>query len=503
MLARLLDPALAADPQRVAVSTGDGTRTLTYRQLEDQAARLAGHFVRDAKLSPQDRVALWLHNGPDLLVAYLACWKAGLIPVPLDYRYQPRQVQFILNDCSTRAAIVAAERQHDLAATDFVPNLESILVADGEPTLDRAVSFGAIVHGPDRGVLPDPCARHDIAAVIFYTSGTTSRPKGVVHSDRRLCRRLDKVVRDCRLDAGCVSLITLSLMRPLSFQVQALALLAVGGRVTTLPRFSADVFWRAYQLPPAKTLLAFTPNMLADVLAHPAAHTADHSALRICLCGGDAIPMPLHALFAERTGKELVEICGMTETGPYAMNPPFGVKKPGYIGRPIEGTCVRIVDAHDQDVPHGQRGEIVVRSPDAMVGYWNDTLRTMQVQSDGWLHTGDIGHSDDEGYLHFDGRLREIIVRDGSNISPTQVEEALESHPAVHEAIVVGVDDGQHGQAVEAFLCWRDDIAEGPSLRVILEHTAARLQNLPSPSSLASFSRVRSRARASPSRRGG
>lgn len=477
MLGCLLDPALAT-PQRVALS--DGTRSLTYRELEDQAARLASYLVLDARLVPQDRVALWMHNGPDLIVAYLACWKAGLIPVPVDYRYQPRQVQFLLTDCATRAAIVDAERQVDLVATNYVTQLHCLLAANGAP-LDPAHSFDAIVHGPEREPAPDPATRHDTAAVIFYTSGTTSRPKGVVHSDRRLCRRLDKVIRDCQLDGSTVSLITLSLMRPLSFQVQALAVLAVGGHVAILPRFDAASFWRMYQAPPAKTLLAFTPNQLADVLAHPHSEKVDHAALRVCLCGGDAVPMPLHALFAERTGKELVEICGMTETGPYALNPPFGVKKPGYIGRPIDGTLVRLVNARDEDVPHGQVGEIIVRSPDAMIGYWNDTLRTMQVQSDGWLHTGDLGHADDDGYLHFDGRLKEIIVRDGSNIAPTQVEEALESLPGVEEAIAVGVDDGTHGQAVEAFVCWRAEVLTPPTLDAIRAHVAARLHALAVP----------------------
>lgn len=470
MLNNLLEPTLAQAPDRVAAS-GSG-RQFTYRALEEHARRLAAHLLY-AGLNPNDRVALWMGNSPELLTAYLACWKAGLIAVPLDYRYQPRQVEPILHDSTTRAVILDAERQANLADTHYLRQLDCIIVAQGAPALNRAVPFDAPAPAAR---IPEPDSRREHLSTIFYTSGTTSRAKGVVHSDRRIRRRVETLIRECRLDADTVSLVCLSLMRPLSFQLQALAVLAVGGCVVTLRRFSADDFWKEYIAPPAKTLLAFAPNQLAAVLENPRAQAVDYAPLRLCVAGGDAVPLPLHDLFEKCTGMQLVEMCGMTETGPYAMNPPFGRKKRGYIGLPLDGVCVRIVDEHGVERSVGQTGEIVVQTADGMIGYWNDTLRTCDVVRDGWLYTGDIGHCDSDGYLHFDGRIKELIVRDGTNIAPTQVEECLEQHPAIQEAIVVGVDDPPHGQAVEAFLCWNPGAVDLPSFEQLQSYVANQLQ---------------------------
>jgi acyl-CoA synthetase (AMP-forming)/AMP-acid ligase II len=469
-LTQLLDSTLACDPDRPAVI---GERTFTYRGLEDQAVRLATRWL-NAELRPNDRVVLWMRNCPELIVSYLACWKVGLIAVPVDYRFQPPQLRFILRHSEARAVVIDAERQADLAATEQLSELAQVLVIGGPLTLERAEPFettGQTPNGPARW----PLLLGDQLSVICYTSGTTSRPKGVVHSGQRILRRVEKIIRECRLDADTVSLVCLSLMRPLALQVQCLAVLAVGGCVVPLSHFSPAVFWEAYSRPPARTLLAFTPNLLADVLAHPAARCADHSRLRVCLAGGDAVPLPLHARFREVTGLELTELCGMTETGPYAMNPPFGRKKLGTIGLPLEGVKLRIIDEHGDDLPRGRLGQIVVQTPDLMLGYWNDTVQTFMVLRDGWLYTGDIGQIDEEGYVHFDGRIKDVIVRDGMNISPIEVEEALEAHPAVDEAVAVGADDRPHGQAVVAFVCWGPAWTGELSIEELQRRVAARL----------------------------
>lgn len=142
----------------------------------------------------------------------------------------------------------------------------------------------------------------------------------------------------------------------------------------------------------------------------------------------------------------------MTETGPYAMNPPYGEKRVGSVGVPPIGVALRLVDADGNDVPPGEAGQVVVRTPDTMVGYWNDTLATFEVLRDGWMRTGDLARADESGYLWLEGRLRDMIVRDGSNVAPAEVEEVALRDPDVRAAAAVGVPDPPHGDAVHLFV---------------------------------------------------
>jgi acyl-CoA synthetase (AMP-forming)/AMP-acid ligase II len=472
----LISSVLASDPDRVAVIGPE--RRVTYRQLDDEAAALASHWLA-SDLKPHDRIAFWMRNSPELLISYLACWKAGFIPVPLDLRYQLPQTRFILHNSEARALVVDAEKQSDVTALGDLSQLSQIVVANGAPTLPGALEFNSLTANRTEASWPQLMGDH--LATIFYTSGTTNRPKGVVHSGLRTWRRVAKIVRECRIGPNSVSLVCQSLLRPLAFQVQALSVLSAGGCVVTLPRFSPEAFWRAYNEPPVKTLLAFTPDMLAAVLNHPAACRADFSGLDLCLVGSDKVPDSLHKQFREITGKELTEMCGMTETGPYAMNPPYEQKRPGSIGQPVEGVLLRIVDDQGNDVPEEQTGQILVRTSESMIGYWNNSLETFAVIRDGWLYTGDLGRYDADGYVWFSGRMKDVIVRDGRNLSPTEIESVLGKHPAVQDSVVVGVDDPPHGQVVEVFVRWRPDLDNPPKVEELRTYLAAEVEALAAP----------------------
>ena len=156
----------------------------------------------------------------------------------------------------------------------------------------------------------------------------------------------------------------------------------------------------------------------------------------------------------------------MTETGPYAMNPPFGEKRVGSVGVPPIGVALRLVDVNENDVPPGEIGQVIVRTPDTMVGYWNDTLATFEVLRDGWMRTGDLARADDDGYLWLEGRVRDLIVRDGSNIAPAEVEEVALRHPDVSAAAAVGVPDPPHGEAVHLFVVPSSDERDGLAVRL-------------------------------------
>jgi long-chain acyl-CoA synthetase len=230
-----------------------------------------------------------------------------------------------------------------------------------------------------------------------------------------------------------------------------MAIFQVAGTAVLLPQFSPEAFWKAYLSPPQKTLLALTPNLLAAVLAHPLASESRNRDPALWLIGGDRTPAHLHKGFNETVKGELIETCGMTETGPYAMNPPFKPKKIGSVGVAPIGVLLRLVDSQENDVLPGEIGQVVVRTPDTMVGYWNDTLATYEVLRDGWMRTGDLARADEDGYLWLEGRLKEMIVRDGANVSPLEVESLALEQIEITGAACIGKPDALHGESVHLF----------------------------------------------------
>jgi len=205
------------------------------------------------------------------------------------------------------------------------------------------------------------------------------------------------------------------------------------------------------------TTLQLLPPALADILNHPKAASCDFSSLRCCIVGGDKVPPAVQERFRDRAGLAVTETCGMTESFSYAMNPPYGEKRLGSIGRPVHDTRLRLVDDAGREVAPGEVGEILVASRANMGGYWADPAETAKVLQDGWIRTGDLARMDADGYYWFAGRKKDIIIHGGSNISPLEVEDVIYQHPAVRTAGVVGVPDEHAGEIVRAYVALRDD----------------------------------------------
>jgi long-chain acyl-CoA synthetase len=439
------------------------SQALSYRELTSLADRLAQHWSAKG-LRAGDRVALWLPNCPEALIAYLACFRAGLIAVALDFRYQLEEAAYCLNRSEAAALITRLDKWIALKAAHSPISVREFLAVGESVRLEDQL----VQSTQTQVVRPDDV---DYLSTVFFTSGTTSRPKGVTHTSRRTVSRIDKFVEEACLTRDSVSLIAISLMKPLAFQLLAMSIFRVGGTAVLLPQFSPEAFWNQYLAPPRKSLLALTPNLLAGVLEHPLAARARSQGPALWLVGGDRTPAQLHAAFQEVVGSELVELCGMTETGPYAMNPPFGPKRVGSVGVAPIGVLLRIVDAQENDVLSGEIGQLVVRTPDTMVGYWNDTLATYEVLRDGWVRTGDLARADMEGYVWLEGRLHEMIVRDGSNIAPAEIERVALSEPGISAAAAIGIEDPPHGEAVHLFIT-----GPGPDQVKISQALAQRLR---------------------------
>jgi len=456
MLHQLLKRTLEIDPGREILES-DGSWS-TAAELERLASRLASGLAAMG-LEEGDRVALLLPNRLETIVCYLACFRMHLVVVPLDYEYHPLQVGYALGHSGASILVVDHERIPGLAGAGVLDAVPRVAVVGGETVTGSCRPFAALL-GADRERASE-APLDDSPAVMIYTSGTTARPKGVVLSHGALATGVRKYLARVTLTPDDVTLIATSASQPLALRCQIMPTLLAGGRVSLLRHFTVEHFVAALRRQPAKTFLTLTPGSLWQLMASPEFRASDFSRLRLCIAGGDRVPTRLLEAFERLTGVALTEQCGSTETGPYAMNPPFGRKKPGSVGLPAHGVTVAVVDEHGADVPAGTIGNLRVSGPGIMSGYWNESAMTRKALQKGWVLTGDLGRFDEDGYLWFMGRRKDIIVRDGHKVAPVAVEAALSEHPAVRQACVIGVPDAVFGELPHAYVILQPDAAVG------------------------------------------
>lgn len=444
-LANLLSVGLSAKPDDVAV-VSLATRW-TWRDLEATSSRLARNLL-SLGLTPGDRVASLMPNRTVQLLYYVACLKAGLIAVPLNYRYMPPEIDHALAVSGAAALVAHAERDRDLARCRGVPGLPLGVVRfeadDGQgPTLESLIEREAAPLD-----LPDLLPEKPVA--IFFTSGSTGKPKGVTHSISSMGWALMTSLRgfeitpDDRILPACSA-------SHIGAYILALSGFAAGATVCVSRTLDPAELLAVFRKERPTILAALPAPLMALVRDHGATHQ-DFASLRYCLSGGDKVSPTLDREFKELVGQDIREDYGMTEIGLTHMNPPSGLNKLGSVGVLSPGIEASIRDDEGRELPAGRTGRQWVRSPGNMIGYWNNPEATAETIQDGWLDTGDLMEVDDDGYFWFRGRRKQIIVHDGSNISPQEIEEALMEHPSVAAAGVVGVHSLVHGENVRAYV---------------------------------------------------
>ncbi len=469
-LNELLRAGLQAAPHETALVSV--ARSMSWLELERASAALAGGYRR-LGLQPGDRIASLMPNRIDLLVHYLACFKAALVATPLNYRYTFREIDHALEVGGARALVGHVERAEDLAASRLAAELECGLIAYRDQETDGAADpgwahrFEALIESePLVSDAPIPPPDPASPAAIFFTSGSTGPAKGVTHTRESLRWMIASAGAAFELDAGDVFLPGSSMSHVGSF-LWALSTLSVGGRVVvarTTDSYELLPLLREHQ----PTVLAMIPAALMALVRDHDLQPHDFASLRVCRSGSDKVSTELLTEFAAAAGFPISEGYGMTEVGLATLNPPSGINKQGSIGPPISGFTLAIRDDDGELVPAGAIGRIFIRSPSQMAGYWNARAATDRVMSNGWLDSGDLARADEDGYLWFFGRKKQIIVHDGSNISPFEVESALLEHPAVALAGVVGVHDTVHGETVRAYVTLRERAPRPSSAEVIL-----------------------------------
>jgi long-chain acyl-CoA synthetase len=444
-------------------------RTMTWREIDRASAGLAGGYRR-LGLQEGDRVASLMPNRIDLVVHYLACFKAGLVATPLNYRYTFREIDHALEVSGAQVLLAHVERAEDLAASRRLDGRSCRVIAyrdqeaPGADALESDLSFASLLDSePLEG---DPSPLLSSPAVIFFTSGSTGPAKGVTHTRESLRWMIASAASAFELTAADTFLPGSSMSHLGSF-LWTLATLSIGARVVVVRTIDS------HELLPLlrehrPTVLAMIPAALSALVRDHDLQPEDFASLRVCRAGSDKVSTELLSEFAAAAGFPISEGYGMTEVGLATLNPPSGVNKQGSIGPPISGFSIELRGDDAEPVAPGSVGRIFIRSRSLMAGYWNRQTATDQVVSGEWLDSGDLARADEDGYLWFFGRKKQIIVHDGSNVSPFEVEGALLEHPAIGLAGVVGVHDTVHGETVRAYVTLRQGAERPSSADVIL-----------------------------------
>ncbi|HZA66296.1 MAG TPA: class I adenylate-forming enzyme family protein [Geminicoccaceae bacterium] len=463
----ILARGLEAKPDEVALASAEGGHT--WRELDLASGRLAANML-EIGVRKGDRVASLMPNRNALIIHYLACFKARFVATPLNYRYMPPEIDHALEVSEASILLAHAERDEDLAASKLATRLPLGVIRYGARD-GRSPSFEELTRrAPGQPEIPAPSLSDP--AVIFFTSGSTGKPKGVTHSFETLgwvlaawLKGYDTTAHDVILPGSSISHI--------GGYGHSLFGLAAGARVLVARTFDGDEL-----LPLLRehrpTILMMLPAALIALVRDHEAKREDFSSVRLCLSGGDKVSAELEREFTDLAGFPIDEIYGMSEIGVSNLNPPSGINKLGSVGPANAGYALSIRDDDGRELPVGGEGRLWVRSPCNMVGYWNRPDATAETIKDGWLDTGDVMRADEDGYLWFCGRKKQIIVHDGSNICPQEVEEALLEHDAVQDAGVVGIHDLVHGENVRAYITLKEG-AKQPTSQELIRFARARI----------------------------
>jgi len=442
---------------------------VSWRQLAEVSSGLAARYLA-LGLEPGDRVASLMPNRPALIIHYLACLKAGLVATPLNYRYVPPEIDHALEVGGASLLLHHAERDEDVAASQVGNRLAKGVIRYGAHE-GPGPHYEELVTRPQaRAGLPMPPP--DAPAFIYFTSGSTGKPKGVIHTQRTFAWMVAATIgameltdADTFLPGGSFSHIGGSLF--------ALATLAAGACLV-IPRSSegAELIPLLQRFRP--TVLWMLPAALIALVRDHAACSKDFSSIRLCFSGGDEVSSELEREFTSIAGFPVDESYGMTEIGLATLNPPSGENRVGSIGKLLPGYEMSLRDDSGAEVPTDTQGRLWVRSPANAIGYWNDPKATAETIADGGFDTGDVMRVDADGYLWFCGRKKQIIIHDGSNICPQEVEEAVAEHVAIEAAGVIGVHDLVHGENVRAYVTLREG-AKQPTSAELIRFTRERI----------------------------
>jgi fatty-acyl-CoA synthase len=470
----------------VFVPTG---QRFTYRELDDRAAACARSWIAGLGLGKGDRVGILANNRVELLDAFFAAGKSGIILVPLGTRLTAHELAYIVGDSGMRALAYGGE----FAAT--IRELRALVAVEEWVALDEALEPGDLRHQellggttptPALSRLPDRegqrVAAPSTAAIdpediycLLYTSGTTGKPKGVMIPHRMVAWNGYNTAICWQLREDDISPIFTPLYHAGGLGAFLLPIFAIGGTIVLHAGFDTGEIWRTMERERCTVALG-VPTIYKLLMEAPEFETVDLSSVRWLISGG--APLPLYIIEAyQRRGVVFKQGYGLTEVGVncFAMTVEESVKKKGSLGKPMMFTEARLVDGDGREVPDGEVGELLLRGPHVCLGYWNNPEATAAaLDPEGWFHTGDLARRDGEGFFTIAGRKKDMFISGAVNVYPAEIEGELLLHPAVKDAAVIGAPDPTWGEVGVAFVVPRGDPPTAEELATFLAGRLAK-----------------------------
>jgi long-chain acyl-CoA synthetase len=457
-----LATAFAASAQEHASKTAMfwGEQEFTFGQFHSQTLAVAHLLTARFGVRAGDRVALWLKNCPEFVPALLGIFQAGAVAVPINNFLKPDEVNYILQDAGVDVLITDAELgAHHPSLSAARPGLNLFRVEE---------LAGAVAETPPAS---DPGTHSSDLAVIIYTSGTTGRPKGAMLSHGNLLHNIES----CRICLRAVEADRFAVLLPMfhsyMLTVGLLLPLTIGGSIVLVKSLHPPRNVLQEILQRQATILPAIPQFYRSMVQAPIQPPLP---LRVCISGAAPLPVQVLQEFEARFGIPLIEGYGLSEASPVVTkNPLDRTRKPGSIGLPIPNVEVSAQDDSGRVLGPREIGEICVRGGNVMLGYWNKPEETARAMRDGWLLTGDIGYRDEEGYFYITDRKKDMLLVNGNNVYPREIEEVIYQFPHVKEVAVIGKPDARRGEQPVAFVA----PIEGASLdeKELLQFVKARI----------------------------
>lgn len=456
----------------------------TYAELDGAVTKFASGLEK-LGVKKGDHIALVLGNTPHFVIGLYGALRLGATVIPINPIYTPDEIGYIVNNGDVRAIITL-----DLLVPLFekmnahLPNVEHIIACETPQGASSGFDISSLTISPKlksfSGVISSgdltfvgPELEEDDVAVILYTSGTTGKPKGAMLTHKNLYSNARDIAEYLKITDQDKVITTLPMFHVFCLSVALNAPLMNGGTLLIVPKFSPKEIFHIAKTHEA-TVFAGVPTMYNFLLQYPEGNPEDLRSLRLCISGGAAMPVALLKGFEQKFNVLVSEGYGLSEASPVTcFNPLDRPRKAGSIGTSIVNVENRVVDENGEEVPAGQVGELVVRGPNVMKGYYKLPEETAATIKDGWLYTGDLAKMDEEGYFYIVDRKKDMVIVGGYNVYPREVEEVLYEHPEVVEVAVLGVPDPNQGEAVQCYVVVKDkSLTEAALLEYCREHLA-------------------------------
>jgi len=431
-------------------------QTVTYAQTNERANKVA-NFLKEKGVNKGDVVSVMVLNSPEIYYTMFGTQKLGAIAGAINYALKGPEIAYVLDDSKPKVAFVGSNFMKDFAVgyalAAHKPLVVEVVTGDehSENIAQTTLADIFAAYPADEALVPQ---KPEDPFLLLYSSGTTGNPKGILISNQAQLAVIKSFLQTGIFEGNDVMMIVMPMFHTNPICVWSYTLMFNGGSICIRKQFSPADFWPSV-LQYGVTIAMGVPAMYSYIYNSADPNTIDRSKLKLkyAVCGAAPLPVELIRGFKEKFGVNILEGYGLTEvTGLSTINPPLGERKAGSIGPAIPGQPLEIMDDDNNIMPRGEKGEICTYGDFNMIGYLNKPEATTETVKDGWLHTGDVGYMDEDGYIYIVDRKKDMINRGGENIYPREIEIAIESNPKVGEVAVIGVPDKHLGERVKAFV---------------------------------------------------